>query len=307
MVSIIYNNHENNERSQVLASFDISTKLFSISKVSNPLNVDEDKNIMATLVNGKTSEFLDIVDKVLKDQENNDSALRKVLDSCQTTQEADFVFFSLIVLYLKRESISLANIPNQLFKTDQNLFFSLFGLILVGKEKDKSKEKMSLFFLWKNCLESFNLKYEIVASYLEQSLKNLPLKLNNLLKSNCEVLCMIQVWYDNLHKNEDMDLRKIKDRGSLYLATRPLLDYSNNSFEYKLFSRKISKLEFLDFIKTTAIGKMWNLSKNKAFFDDSLKDLDSKEEVEIEGDYFYLTPLGIALSSYLIPRVMKIK
>ena len=71
MVSIIYNNHENNERSQVLASFDISTKLFSISKVSNPLNVDEDKNIMATLVNGKTSEFLDIVDKVLKDQENN--------------------------------------------------------------------------------------------------------------------------------------------------------------------------------------------------------------------------------------------
>lgn len=72
MVSIIYNNHENNERSQVLASFDISTKLFSISKVSNPLNVDEDKNIMATLVNGKTSEFLDIVDKVLKDQENND-------------------------------------------------------------------------------------------------------------------------------------------------------------------------------------------------------------------------------------------
>lgn len=52
---------------------------------------------------------------------------------------------------------------------------------------------------------------------------------------------------------------------------------------------------------------MWNLSKNKAFFDDSLKDLDSKEEVEIEGDYFYLTPLGIALSSYLIPRVMKIK
>lgn len=57
MVSIIYNNHENNERSQVLASFDISTKLFSISKVSNPLNVDEDKNIMATLVNGKTSEF----------------------------------------------------------------------------------------------------------------------------------------------------------------------------------------------------------------------------------------------------------
>lgn len=266
MVSIIYNNHENNERSQVLASFDVSTKLFSISKVSNPLNVDEDKNIMATLVNGKTSEFLDIVDKVLKDQENNDSALRKVLDSCQTTQEADFVFFSLIVLYLKRESISLANIPNQLFKTDLNLFFSLFGLILVGKEKDKSKEKMSLFFLWKNCLESFNLKYEIVASYLDQSLKNLPLKLNNLLKSNCEVLCMIQVWYDNLHKNEDMDLRKIKDRGSLYLATRPLLDYSNNSFEYKLFSRKISKLEFLDFIKTTAIGKMWNLSKNKAFF-----------------------------------------
>lgn len=307
MVSIIYNNHENNERSQVLASFDISTKLFSISKVSNPLNVDEDKNIMATLVNGKTSEFLDIVDKVLKDQENNDSALRKVLDSCQTTQEADFVFFSLIVLYLKRESISLANIPNQLFKTDQNLFFSLFGLILVGKEKDKSKEKMSLFFLWKNFLESFNLKYEIVASYLDQSLKNLPLKLNNLLKSNCEVLCMIQVWYDNLHKNEDMDLRKIKDRVSLYLATRPLLDYSNNSFEYKLFSRKISKLEFLDFIKTTAIGKMWNLSKNKAFFDDILKDLDSKEEVEIEGDYFYLTPLGIALSSYLIPRVMKIK
>ena len=292
MVSIIYNNHENNERSQVLASFDVSTKLFSISKVSNPLNVDEDKNIMATLVNGKTSEFLDIVDKILKDQENNDSALRKVLDSCQTTQEADFVFFSLIVLYLKRESISLANIPNQLFKIDQNLFFSLFGLILV---------------LWKNCLESFNLKYEIVASYLDQSLKNLPLKLNNLLKSNCEVLCMIQVWYDNLHKNEDMDLRKIKDRGSLYLATRPLLDYSNNSFEYKLFSRKISKLEFLDFIKTTAIGKMWNLSKNKAFFDDSLKDLDSKEEVEIEGDYFYLTPLGIALSSYLIPRVMKIK
>lgn len=152
MVSIIYNNHENNERSQVLASFDISTKLFSISKVSNPLNVDEDKNIMATLVNGKTSEFLDIVDKVLKDQENNDSALRKVLGSCQTTQEADFVFFSLIVLYLKRESISLANIPNQLFKTDQNLFFSLFGLILVGKEKDKSKEKMSLFFLWKTAL-----------------------------------------------------------------------------------------------------------------------------------------------------------
>lgn len=307
MVSIIYNNHENNERSQVLASFDVSAKLFSISKVSNPLNVDEDKNIMATLVSGKTSEFLDIVDKVLKDQENNDSALRKVLDSCQTTQEADFVFFSLIVLYLKRESISLANIPNQLFKTDQNLFFSLFGLILVGKGKDKSKEKMSLFFLWKNCLEFFNLKYEIVASYLDQSLKNLPLKLKNLLKSNCEVLCMIQVWYDNLHKNEDMDLRKIKDRGSLYLATRPLLDYSNNSFEYKLFSRKISKLEFLDFIKTTAIGKMWNLSKNKAFFDDSLKDLDSKEEVEIEGDYFYLTPLGIALSSYLIPRVMKIK
>lgn len=112
MVSIIYNNHENNERSQVLTSFDISTKLFSISKVSNPLNVDEDKNIMATLVNGKTSEFLDIVDKVLKDQENNDSALKKVLDSCQATQEADFVFFSLIVLYLKRESISLANIPN---------------------------------------------------------------------------------------------------------------------------------------------------------------------------------------------------
>ena len=104
-----------------------------------------------------------------------------------------------------------------------------------------------------------------------------------------------------------MDLRKIKDRGSLYLATRPLLDYSNNSFEYKLFSRKISKLEFLDFIKTTAIGKMWNLSENKAFFDDSFKDLDSKEEVEIEEDYFYLTPLGIALSSYLIPRVMKIK
>ena len=64
MVSIIYNNHENNERSQVLASFDVSTKLFSISKVSNPLNVDEDKNIMATLVNGKTSEFLDIVDKI---------------------------------------------------------------------------------------------------------------------------------------------------------------------------------------------------------------------------------------------------
>lgn len=307
MVSIIYNNHENNERSQVLASFDVSTKLFSISKVSNPLNVDEDKNITATLVNGKTSEFLDIVDKVLKDQENNGSALRKVLDSCQATQEADFVFFSLIVLYLKRESISLANIPSQLFKTDQNLFFSLFGLILVGKEKDKSKEKMSLFFLWKNCLESFSLKYEIVASYLDQSLKNLPLKLNNLLKSNFEVLCMIQVWYDNLHKNEDMDLRKIKDRGSLYLATRPLLDYSNNSFEYKLFSRKISKLEFLDFIKTTAIGKMWNLSKNKVFFDDSFKDLDSKEEVEIEGDYFYLTPLGIALSSYLIPRVMKIK
>lgn len=66
MVSIIYNSHESNERSQVLASFDISTKLFSISKVSNPLNIDEDKNIMATLVNGKTSEFLDIVDKVLK-------------------------------------------------------------------------------------------------------------------------------------------------------------------------------------------------------------------------------------------------
>ena len=72
-----------------MASFDISTKLFSISKVSNPLNVDEDKNIMATLVNGKTSEFLDIVDKVLKDQENNDSAFRKDINSWKTTQEAD--------------------------------------------------------------------------------------------------------------------------------------------------------------------------------------------------------------------------
>lgn len=49
------------------------------------------------------------------------------------------------------------------------------------------------------------------------------------------------------------------------------------------------------------------LVEEQSFLHDSLKDLDSKEEVEIEGDYFYLTPLGIALSSYLIPRVMKIK
>lgn len=290
-----------NEKYQTLITFDEDLKSFNISNIDNPLLIDTDKDVFSYLFQGKVSEYLDLLDqlKALNDEKDFLNSLN--------SKEAEFILMSILSPYLNRKSVKFANMPNYFYKKDNLLFLILFGLLPINIEDLINDDRFSFINTWNKFLTLFHLDFNEIVLNMYECLSTLPTKLLKYTQSEVELLCMIQVWYDNLHKNEDINSKTIKDKSRLYLASRPKLSFKNNEFNYKDLSRRININDFYSFISDTSIGKIYKIDKDKSILLNKLDALKSLSEIELDDTNIYTTPLGISIASYVIPKVLKIK
>lgn len=303
MISITYDSLERNSKGQILAIFDIDTHIFSINRISQAMSVDYDKTVTATVNKGKLSELLDLIDSFEKEQNSNE--MLKNLLSCCDERKAELVLISTLIKYLEIGELNLVNIPTRIYKENEVLFYALFGLIFVDIDnEDDFDEHLKFFYDLSGYLESMGMDSRYCCTMLSKALKSLPARMQRLIDENSSLLCMTQIWYDNLHRNEELDMKNIKDKATLYLMGRPSLSMLDKELNYRNPKRRIDKSSLNEFLITSSIGKTWGMDKDPNVFNGKINDLMDKKLLEEDDDSIYLTPTGIALSAYLIPRYL---
>lgn len=306
MVAFIYPNGEKDGYGEAVVSFDTDSSFLFVSILSDVLPFENSSLITAFVQDGKISEFLDLLEGIAKESQS-DTPLNKLLKKYSNSLLSDYVVISLCSSFIKKNSMNLREYPDKLYKLSPDLFFSLFNLAPLGRKLDESKNIESFGYDFFSFLEERNVSYVDSLMMFYYSLKTLPSKITPLIKNHTDILCMAEVWLENLHKKENVDKKKLKDKTSLYLFSRLGLDMKDGRISYDDSRRKISKAEYLTFLEKTSLGRVLNLSKNGSLFEESLVDLERSKEIEIHGDYFYLTTLGIGISGYLIPRILRFK
>lgn len=303
MISITYDSMERNSKGQMLANFDIETHTFSISRLSQSIRVDCDKTVTATVRKGKLSELLDLVYSFEKEQIQNERLKRLLLSSDE--RKAELVLISTLIKNLEVGELNLVNIPTKIYKESEVLFYVIFGLISIDISNENECNQHLRFFYDLSCyLNSIGIDSKYSFTMLNKSLKSLPMRMQRLIDENVDLLCMAQIWYDNLHRNEELDLKNIKDKATLYLMSRPAIPITNMKLDYRIQKRRIAKDALMEFLITSSIGKTWKIDKDSRIFKEKINDLLDKKLLEEDDKSIYLTPSGIALSAYLIPRYL---
>lgn len=303
MISFTYDSINKGEKGQILATFDEQTKRFSFNRLTSSMVVDQDKTVTACVRSGRLSEFLDMLDSFEGNQDSNE-CLKDLLSSCEE-KKAEFVLTSTLIANIEVGTISFANVPTRIYKESETLFYTLFGLILLNVKDFKSDDgHMDFYLRWSEYLKSIELDNTLVCSLLAKSLTNIPSRMKRKIVEEMDLLCMAEIWLDNLHKNDDVDTHKVKDRGLAYLLTRPRVDYVDGRFDYRNSRRRIDASMLKEFLCGTDLGRIWRIKEDPSIYLRKLDNLTSEGLIEMDGDTIFLTPIGIALTGYLIPRYL---
>lgn len=214
------------------------------------------------------------------------------------------VLFALFLPLLERKSVDLKTTPIAIEAESPSLFSALFDLLRLEDQPRREGELASFYEakrMWKEAGED----PEEILSLLFESLRSLPERYRVRDVKRAGLLCLLSIYADGILQGMSA-LPKGGAGAKGYLSSRSPLSLEKGRIRFDAPDRSIEKNAFTSWLSNTSFGKILAGELKSESLEDLLSELETEGWIERRGGALFLTPKGLALSAFSIPRMLRL-